>query len=171
MHKEQRVGVFVDVANMYHSAKNLFAARVNFGNVLKEALQDRKLIRALAYVVVSHEETTEEKGFFEALDKQGFEVTMKDLKVFASGSKKGDWDVGITLDVVGMAPKLDTVVLVTGDSDYLPLVDFLHCHGVRVELMAFSQSASGQLVEAVDHFIDLSKDEKKYLMNKGKIKV
>src|SRR3989344_1362389 len=92
-HKEQRVGVFIDTQNLYHSAKNIYHSRVNFGNVLKEALASRILVRATAYVVAT--ETGEEKGFFEALGRIGIETNTKDLQVSAGGAKKGDWDVGL----------------------------------------------------------------------------
>lgn len=162
-HKEQRVGVFVDVGNMYHSSKNLFNRRVNFQEILKTATAGRKLIRAIAYVVVS--KTQEEQTFFEALSKQGFEVKMKDLQIFVDGSKKGDWDVGLAVDAIKSADKLDVVVLVTGDGDFIPLVTYLkENRGCIVELLAFGETASGKLVEHVDDFIDLGKDIQKYLL-------
>ena len=129
-HKEQRVGVFVDVANMYHSAKNLYSARANFKEILTRAVSGRKLIRAVAYVVKA--QIQEEENFFTALDKQGFEVKSKDLQVFAGGMKKGDWDVGITIDMIKMSPQLDSIVLVTGDGDYIPAVQYLQYHGRQV---------------------------------------
>src|SRR3989338_4704595 len=119
-HRDQRVGVFVDVANMYHSAKNLYGAKVNFKEVLKTATAGRKLIRAVAYVVRSDSE--EERGFFGALDSQGFEVKAKDLQIFAGGAKKADWDIGLAVDAIKMADKLDSIILVSGDGDYQPLV-------------------------------------------------
>ncbi len=161
-HKEQRVGVFVDVGNMYHSAKNLYSARVNFQEVLKTAIASRKLIRAIAYVVEG--KSIEETAFFEALDKQGFEVKIKELQIFPGGAKKGDWDVGITVDTIKMADRLDAIILVTGDGDYIPLVSYLQENrGCQVEVMAFSKTASAKLIEIADDFIDLS-SEKKYLI-------
>src|SRR3989338_6748188 len=103
-HQDQRVGIFVDVANMYHSAKNLYGARLNFKEVLKDAVANRRLIRAIAYVIKSN--STEEQSFFDALDKQGFEVKHKDLQVFAGGAKKADWDVGMAVDAIKLADKL-----------------------------------------------------------------
>lgn len=162
-HKEQRVGVFVDVANMYHSAKNLYGAKVNFQEVLKTSIAGRKLIRAVAYVIKS--ESEEERGFFGALDNQGFEVKAKDLQVFAGGAKKADWDVGIAVDAIKMADKLDSVIIVSGDGDYVPLVKFLQENkGCQVEVLAFGKTTSGRLIEAVDDFIDLGQDLKKYLL-------
>lgn len=161
-HKEQRVGVFVDVSNMYHSAKNLYRKRVNFKEILRDALAGRKLIRAIAYVVKT--ETEEETPFFEALSGQGFEVKMKDLQIFAGGAKKADWDVGIAVDTIKLAEKLDVIVLVTGDGDYVPLVEFLqNTKGCLVEVMAFRKTASSKLIEEADDFINLS-DNRKYLL-------
>lgn len=158
-HKEQRVGVLVDVSNMYHSAKNLYKKRVNFKEVLKEAVAGRKLIRAIAYVVRT--EQGEETPFFEALDKLGFEVNMKDLQIFAGGAKKGDWDVGITVDAIKLAENLDVIILITGDGDYVPLVTYLKSNkGCLVEVLAFGKTASGKLIEESDDFIDLSGDKR-----------
>ncbi len=161
-HKEQRVGVLVDVSNMYHSAKNLYKKRVNFREILKEAVGGRKLIRATAYVI----KTEAEEGihFFEALSQQGFEVKMKDLQIFAGGAKKADWDVGITVDAIKLSEKLDVIILVTGDGDYIPLVNYLqNTKGCLVEVMAFRKTASSKLIEEADDFINLS-DNKKFLL-------
>ncbi|OGY45218.1 MAG: hypothetical protein A2731_01715 [Candidatus Buchananbacteria bacterium RIFCSPHIGHO2_01_FULL_39_8] len=166
-HKEQRVGVFVDVANMYHSAKNLYGARVNFREVLRAATDGRKLIRAIAYVISS--EAGDERAFFGALDKQGFEVKSKELQVFAGGAKKADWDVGIAIDAIKMADKLDSVVLVSGDGDYQPLVTYLKENkGCQVEIIAFSKTTSSRLIDIADDFTDLSQDTKRFLITDQK---
>ena len=158
-YQDQRIGIFIDVANMYHSAKNLFGARLNFKEVLKAAVAGRRLIRAIAYVIKSN--STEEQGFFEALDKQGFEVKYKDLQVFAGGAKKADWDVGIAVDAIKLADKLDVVVLVTGDGDFTPLAVYLkENRGCKVEVIAFGRTTSGKLLEAVDDFQNLEEDKK-----------
>jgi len=164
-HKEQRVAVLMDVQNMYHSAKNLYGARVNFKEVLKTAVAGRKLIRAIAYVI--HTETPEEKSFFDALGKSGLEVKMKDLQVFPGGMKKGDWDVGIAVDAIKFSDLIDAIVLVTGDGDFVPLVEYLQItKGIQTEVIAFSKSASAKLREAADDFIDLSENKNRYLMKK-----
>ncbi len=161
-HKEQRVGVLVDVSNMYHSAKNLYHKRVNFKEVLREAVAGRKLIRATTYVIRT--ETEEESAFFEALSQQGFEVKMKDLQIFAGGVKKADWDVGIAMDAIKLAEKLDVIILVSGDGDYLPMVEYLqNTKGCLVEIMGFRQTTSSRLIEAADDFINLS-EEKRFLL-------
>ena len=163
-HKEQRVAVLMDIQNMYHSAKNIYGSRVNFGEVLKSAVAGRKLIRAVAYVVQT--ETPEEKSFFEALTNLGIETRVKDLQVFPGGMKKGDWDVGLAIDAVKLAPQLDVLVLVTGDGDFIPLVEYLKNQGRQVELIAFSKSGSSKLIKIVDDFTDLSENKRKYLIRK-----
>ncbi len=162
-HKEQRVGVFIDTSNLYHSAKNLYKRKVNFGAVLKDALAGRKLVRAIAYVITS--EGGEEKNFFDALTKLGIETKTKDLQVFAGGAKKGDWDVGIAVDMIKMASNLDAVVLVAGDGDFVPLIEYLQSTtGAQIEVVSFGKSASMKLKDAADDFLDLSINSRKYLM-------
>ncbi len=162
----QRIGVFVDVQNMYHSAKNLYRKNVNFAAVLESAVNSRQLIRALAYVVKS--EAPKEKSFFEALDHAGFEVQSKDLQIFPGGVKKGDWDVGIAVDAITIGQRLDTVVLVTGDGDFIPLVRYLKLNlGLRVEMIAFGRSSSNKLVAEVDLMTNLDDDPERYLLTGG----
>ena len=162
--KEQRVGIFIDIQNLYHSAKNIYKSRVNFREVLKTAVAGRKLIRAIAYVIKT--EGGEEKAFFDALTRMNIEVKMKDLQIFYGGAKKGDWDIGMAIDAIRLAPHLDSVVLITGDGDFIPLVEFLQNHGHQVELIAFAKSASGKLIEETDDFIDLCEKPEKYLIKK-----
>ncbi|MBI3036967.1 NYN domain-containing protein [Candidatus Woesearchaeota archaeon] len=162
-HSEQRVGVFVDVQNLYYSAKNVYGAKVNFSNILKAAVGRRKLVRAIAYVIRA--DVKDEQNFFDALENIGFEVKAKDLQVFFGGAKKGDWDIGIAMDTIELSPKLDTIILVSGDGDYQPLVQHLRrAMGCRVEVVAFGKSASSKLVEEADSFLDLDTTPAKFLM-------
>src|SRR3989338_9825499 len=118
------------------------------------AVPERKVILAIAYVIRSS--SVEEEGFFGALDKQGFEIKIKDLQVFAGGAKKADWDVGMAVDAIKLADKLDTVVLVTGDGDFTPLVVYLkEKYGCKVEVISFGRTTSGKLLETVDDFSNL----------------
>jgi uncharacterized LabA/DUF88 family protein len=161
-HPDQRVGVFIDVQNMYYSAKNLFGAKVNFGNIVKEATAGRKLIRAIAYVVST--ESKEEQPFFDALYNLGIETKDKPLQIFLGGEKKADWDVGLAVDAIRFSPSLDAIVLVSGDGDYVPLVDYLRGQGKQVEVVAFGGTTSSKLIEEADDFIDLSQDKAKFLI-------
>ena len=163
-HPGQRVGVFIDTQNLYHSAKNIYHARVNFGNVLKDSVEDRRLIRARAYLVTT--ESGEETAFLEALTNMGIEPKTKDLQIFYGGAKKADWDVGMAVDAITASSKLDTVILFTGDGDFVPLVEYLKIHaGCQVEVVSFGRSTSGRLKEVADHFLDLDQNPKRYLMN------
>jgi uncharacterized LabA/DUF88 family protein len=193
-YSSQRVGIFVDVQNLYHSAKNLHHGRVNYGELMKYLVGNRQLIRAMAYVVKSegiepqrgaesprpafgeartgvrpprisrahkNEEESEgptsaEAAFFDALEKAGLELRVKDLQIYAGGMKKADWDVGMAVDAIRMSSFLDVVVLVTGDGDFCPLVDYLKWGvGRLVEVAAFKRSTSGKLQEAADKFINI----------------
>ena len=163
IYKEQRVGVLVDIQNLYYSARILFQKKVNFDAALKAAVGDRKLIRAIAYGIKTVEGL--EEKFFDALIKSGYDVKTKDLQIFPDGSKKGDWDVGIAVDAIKLSRSLDVIVLISGDGDYLPLVDYLRgTTGCRVEVVAFKESASAKLIESADNFINLSENRRRYLI-------
>lgn len=162
-HAGQRVGVFIDTQNLYHSAKNLYRAKVHFGKIVEDALDGRELIRAIAYAITT--ESGEERGFLEALGKMGIEPRIKDLQVFSGGAKKADWDVGLAVDAIKMAPKLDAVILASGDGDFVPLVEYLKTNeGCQVEVVAFGKSTSAKLIEAADDFLDLDENPRKYLL-------
>jgi uncharacterized LabA/DUF88 family protein len=163
IYKEQRVGILVDIQNLYYSAKVIYKKKVDFGQVLRAAAGDRKLIRAIAYGIKTLE--GQEEKFFEALEKMGYEVKTKDLQIFPGGAKKGDWDVGIAVDAIKMSKTLDAIVLISGDGDYIPLVKYIQSTtGCRVEGIAFQESTSNKLIEELDGFINLSESKKKFLI-------
>ena len=164
-HKDQRIGVFVDVQNMYYSAKHLYNSKANFRTILREAISGRKLIRAIAYVIKA--DVKDENTFYDALEEMGFEVKSKDLQVFYGGAKKGDWDVGIAMDVMRLAPKLDTIVLISGDGDFSDLLEHAKSLGCRTEVLAFGKTTSHRLKEVANLFIDFDKS-RKYLLTKKK---
>jgi uncharacterized protein (TIGR00288 family) len=161
-HPEQRVAILIDTQNLYHSAKNLYKAKVNFGAVVKTALGNRKLIRAVSYVV--NTESGEESAFFEALEKVGIEIKTKDLQIFYGGAKKADWDVGMAVDAIKLAHKVDAIILATGDGDFIPLVEYVKSQGCQVEAITFGRSASSKLRETVDDFIDMDERPHDFLI-------
>lgn len=162
-HKAQRVAVLIDVQNLYHSAKNLYNSRVNYKEVIKAAVAGRELVRAVAYVIRT--ESGEEKPFLEALVKMGIETKLKDLQIFPGGMKKADWDVGLAIDAVRLSESyLNAIVLISGDGDFVPLVEYLKAKGVQAEVIAFARSTSQRLQEAAEDFIDLGSDPRKFLM-------
>ena len=164
-HKEQRVAFFVDVQNLYHSAKNVHNAKVNYTELLKTAVAGRKLIRAFAYVIKAD---IHEAAFFEVLKNIGYDVRVKELQIFYGGAKKGDWDVGIAMDAVRMSPKLDTVVLASGDGDFRSLLEYLRAMGCRTEVMAFGKNTSQKLAEEADSYVDLDKNPRRFLIHDRK---
>ena len=164
-HPNQRVGVFIDVQNMYYSARNLHGAKVNFGEVVRKAVENRQLIRAIAYVVRT--KTGEEKPFFEALYHQGIEYKEKEIQEFIGGAKKADWDVGIVVDAIRISANLDVVIIASGDGDFVPLVEYLRNQGRQVEVVSFRESSSTKLVESADVYTDLSADPDAYLIRDG----
>ena len=161
-HKSQRIAVFVDVQNMYYSAKNLYSAKVDFGKVLEASIMGRNLVRAFAYVIKA--DVGLEKEFFNALAKLGFEVREKELQIFLGGSKKGDWDVGLCMDVIRMLDKIDAIVLVSGDGDYYDLLEYARSRGVRTEVISFGQTTSSKLTDFADYFLDMSEDVKRFII-------
>lgn len=153
-----RVGVFVDVQNMYYSARQL-QGKLDFDALLQAAVLDRRLILARAYVVESKE--IDQSGFIAMLEQRGIEVRRKTVRVRSDGSMKGDWDMEMALDILEAAPKLDVVVLVSGDGDFTSLVNRVKGMGPRVEVIAFPKNTAKSLVEAADHFHPL---DRKYMI-------
>ena len=154
----------MDVQNLYYSARNLYQSRVNFEKILARAAGERRVIRAIAYVVST--EGSEDNKFFDVLQHIGFEIQQKELQTYWGGKTKADWDVGMTIDAVKMADKLDVVVLITGDGDFVPLVQYLQFKGVMVEVMAFGRSTSSKLIEVADAFTDIDAIASEILMSR-----
>ena len=151
---------------MYYSARALYGRKVNFKNVLTQAVSGRQLVRALAYGITTEE--AHEEDFHDALSGQGFEVKTKPLQTFVGGQKKGDWDVGIATDILRLEPKIDVAVLVCGDGDFVPMVEFAQEKGLRVEVMGFRESTSKSLIDVCDSFFDLSSNPKQFLITDTK---
>ncbi|MHC3437280.1 LabA-like NYN domain-containing protein [Natrialbaceae archaeon A-gly3] len=162
IHPGQRVAVLVDAQNLYHTAQSIHSRNIDYSSLLEKAVQDRQLTRAIAYVIRA--DSPEEESFFDALVDIGFETKIKDIKTFADGSKKADWDVGMSLDAVTLANHIDTMVLCTGDGDFSRLCSHLRHEGVRVEVMAFESSTADELVDEADAFLDLGERPETFLL-------
>jgi uncharacterized LabA/DUF88 family protein len=152
----ERVGIFVDVANLIYSARNQ-RVTLDFGRILDFLRGNRRLIRAHAYAPTNPEPGADQ-SFLNAVRGLGYRITTKNFKTFASGAKKADMDLDLCMDIVRMvdAGSLDTIVLVSGDSDFLPLLEYASDHGVRVEVAAFEDAAAAILRQSCDLFINLS---------------
>lgn len=158
----RRVGVFIDVQNMYYSARNLYNRKVNFPAIVEQSVGNQKLIRALAYTVST--QGGDESAFFDALEKNGIDVIAKDLIEYDSGVKKGNWDVGLAIDVVRMVDMLDVVVIVSGDGDFAPLGDYVRGRGRIFHVASFRESTSSELLDVADVYTNLSDDQKTFLI-------
>ncbi|QQR60445.1 NYN domain-containing protein [Candidatus Uhrbacteria bacterium] len=159
---DQRVAVFIDTQNMYHSAKHVFNSKVSFSALVEAVVGSRMMSRAIAYVAKS--KGGDESAFFEALLSSGIELKIKDVQEFSSGAKKADWDVGMAVDAISIASKVDVIVLATGDGDFVPLVEYLKAHGVICEVAAFAESTNARLREVADAFMDLSSEPDRFLI-------
>lgn len=162
----EKVGVFVDVQNLFHSSKNLHYGKVNFQALLDQAVAGRQLTTAIAYTIYK-DSGQKERDFFSALRHIGFQVKSKRLQEHDGGrSAKGDWDVGLAVDAIDCQSRLslDTVVIVSGDGDFTELVDHLKTKGVRVEVISFRKSTSPRLVQAADQYVNLSNDPRRFVI-------
>src|SRR3989338_7784250 len=161
--KDQRVVVLVDVQNLYYSAKNLYQSRVNYKNLPTLVTQKRLLVRAIAYVIKA-DPSEKENGFFDAVNSGGFEVKEKLLQTFYGGAKKGDWGLGIAVDAIRLGHQVDSIILVSGDGDFKPVVNYLQQSlGCLVEVVAFRKTANHELIEIADDFIDIEKHKESLL--------
>ena len=138
---------------MFYSAKTLHQSKIDYRKLREEILQGRKLVRAIAYVVQKPD--VDQSGFLEALRRSGYEIKKKELTLREDGSPKGDWKMGIAMDAIALASRLDTIVLVSGDGDFVPLVEALQARGCRTELVSFQQSTSKDLAGTCDQFIPI----------------
>jgi uncharacterized LabA/DUF88 family protein len=162
LHGSQRVAVLADSQNLYHTSHSLYSRNIDYTSLLNTAVQDRELVRAIAYVIRA--DSPEEESFFEALRDIGFETKIKEIKTFGDGSKKADWDVGIVLDAVTLGDHVDVVALCSGDGDFTRLCTHLRHQGVRVEVFGFGSSTAKELREAADSFVDMSENEEQFLL-------
>jgi uncharacterized LabA/DUF88 family protein len=162
IHPEQRVAVLADSQNLYHTAQSIYTRNIDYAGLLETAVDGRKLTRALAYVVKA--DAPEEESFFDALVDIGFETHIKEIKTFQDGSKKADWDVGMSLDAVSLAEHVDTIALCTGDGDFARLCRYLEHEGVRVEVYCFRESTADELIEAAHDFTNMSENTEQFLL-------
>jgi len=160
---EQRCAILVDVQNLFYSAKHLYGGKINFDYLLEATSRRRKIVRAIAYAVKTAE--IDQEKFVKLLYDLGFEVRMKDLKVRADGTAKGDWDMGLAIDAIGLIDKVDCFVLVSGDGDYAPLIEHLKARGCRVEVYSFRSNTAQELINAATQYYSM---DDKYIFRTGR---
>ncbi len=150
---QPRVGVFVDVQNMFYAAKDRYARRLDYIKLLDLIVGPRNLVAAYAYVVQIPE--INQAGFLSLLEHNGYTIKSKDLRMRGDGSAKGDWDVGIAIDIVSMLDALDIVILASGDGDFCALAELIKQHGKRIEVAAFEHNTSMDLQRIADQFFPI----------------
>ena len=153
---QPRVGVFVDVQNMFYAAKDRFERRVDYIKLLDLIVGPRHLISAFAYIVQIPE--IKQSNFISLLEHNGYTVRSKDLRLRGDGSAKGDWDVGIAVDVVSMLGSLDVVILASGDGDFCPLAELIKQQQKRIEVVAFEHNTSMDLQAMADQFFPIGEE-------------
>jgi uncharacterized LabA/DUF88 family protein len=153
--RNQRVAVFVDVQNLFYSAKYQYQAKVDFSKLMLQCVRDRQLVRAIAYIVQTPD--IDQSSFLNILEQIGFEIKSKDLRLRPDGTAKGDWDMGIAIDSVSMADRIDVIALVSGDGDFTDLVNMLKSRGVIVEVLSFPNNTSEDLKAASTFYFPLGK--------------
>lgn len=154
--KKEKIALFVDSQNLYYSARMGYAAKVNYEKLLRLITGNRNLVKAYAYIVQPPEGDV--RPFATSLEHIGYIVKTKDVRTRANGSAKANWDMGIALDILGMLDAVDTIVLASGDGDFVPLVDFIKSKNKRVEIFAFPENTAYDLKEKADRFEPLSEN-------------
>lgn len=153
---QERVGIFVDVPNVIYAAERR-NINLDFGRVLEYFTRGRQLVRASAYSPISDDPQAklESQRFVHHFVGHPYRIITKPLKRFADGSMKANFDIELAIDILTMSDRLDVVVLMSGDGDFRRLVEMISSRGVRVEVAAFSETASSELKSAADLYIDI----------------
>ena len=151
----KNVAVFVDVANLYYSARGL-EVDVDYVALLKAATKGRDLIRAYAYSGLDPENENQRK-FIDFLGKNDYKVVHKDIRKFGDGRVKANLDIELVVDLFRLADRMDIAVIVSGDGDFAPAIRALQDKGVRCEVISFRPNTSSDLIAVADEFIDIMK--------------
>ena len=154
--EKERIALFVDSQNLYYSARMGYAAKVDYEKLLRLITGTRNLIKAYAYIVQPPEGDV--KPFATSLERIGYIVKTKDVRTRANGSAKANWDMGMALDILGTLDRVDTIVLASGDGDFVPLIDFVKGSNKRVEIFAFPDNTAYDLKEKADRFEPLGEN-------------
>ena len=154
--EKEKIALFVDSQNLYYSARMGYAAKVNYEKLLNLITENRKLVKAFAYIVQPPEGDV--KPFATSLERIGYIVKKKEVRTRSDGSAKANWDMSIALDILGILDHVDTIVLASGDGDFAPLIDFIKAKHKRVEIFAFADNTAYDLKEKADKFEPLGEN-------------
>jgi uncharacterized LabA/DUF88 family protein len=149
------VAIFVDVQNIYYTTRQCFSRHFDYGTFWTEVTRERKVVKAIAFAIDRGDE--KQRQFQDILRGIGFEVKLKPFIRRNDGSTKGDWDVGITLDILEYAPHVDVVVLASGDGDFDMLVQKIRQqYGVSVEVYGVAELTAASLIRAASEFLPIT---------------
>ena len=149
-----RVAVFVDVQNVYYTVKQIYGCHFDYRAFWDQVTEGREVVRAFAYAIDRKDQ--KQIRFQQILESIGFEVKLKPFIQRSDGSAKGDWDVGITLDMIELANEVDVAVLASGDGDFDLVVRKLReAHGVEVEVYGARKLTAATLIQAATRFVPI----------------
>lgn len=150
----KKIALFVDVQNIYYTCRQKFNRQFNYRNLLQELAKQGELVHANAYAISSRDDG--QKKFQDALRHMGFNVKLKPYIQRRDGSAKGDWDVGITIDVMQLAPDVDQVILLSGDGDFdLLLQKISELHHTKTLVYGVEALTAKSLIDSADHYIPI----------------
>ena len=154
MKPAQTVAVFVDVQNVYYTTRQCFSRHFDYNSFWAQVTRDRRVVKAIAFAI---DRGDEKQGQFQNILRAiGFDVKLRPFIQRRDGSAKGDWDVGITLDVLEYAPLVDVVVLASGDGDFDLLVQKIRdTHRVAVEVYGVAELSAASLIRVADRFVPI----------------
>lgn len=151
---QERVAIFADVQNIYYTTKQAYQRNFDYNAFWAQATLNRQVVKAIAYAIYREDE--KQKQFQNILRAIGFEIKLKPFIQRSDGSAKGDWDVGITLDVMEWASQVDTIVLISGDGDFDQLAERAQQrYGVNFEVYGVPELTANSLVGAASKFIPI----------------
>lgn len=148
----EKIAIFVDVQNIYYTTKQNYQRHFNYTAFWAQATANREVVAALAYAIDKGD--SKQQGFQQILRNIGFNVKLKPYIQRSDGSAKGDWDVGITLDVIDYATQVDVIILLSGDGDFdLLLAKVKNTYGVTTEVYGVSGLTAPSLINVASRFI------------------
>lgn len=153
----EKIAILVDVQNVYYTCRERYGRNFNYNQFWRQVTQGRHVFKANAYAIASKE--PQQRQFHHILRGVGFEVMLKPFIQRSDGSAKGDWDVGIALDAYELAQQVDTVVLVSGDGDFEPLVERIQQRfQVKVEVYGVPRLTAQSLIDVASQFVPIEQD-------------
>src|SRR5919199_3609951 len=155
-----RVSIYFDMSNLYFAAKDM-GIRIDYARLLDFLVGDRRLQRAYAYLGVAPDDENSH-SFITWLSRNGFRVRTKVLRRYEDGTTKANLDMELAIDLLTQAPHIDVAIIVSGDGDFVSLVDAAQSMGLRVEVAATPRQTSTDLIDVADRFIDLEANARTY---------